>query len=462
MSRRKDTRSHRAKRSKVTELHEVLRDDKQWTELTEKLPPRLNEVAKQSGAVKRWRKIRSGAMLLRLALLYGFALMGLRTLCCWAARAGLCRMTDEALGYRLSRSVDFLGVVLAHVLQSQLNQRKNEPQLLGGVKMLLSDATVLTLPGSCGTDLRLHAGFVLPQSELAAFKLSGPETGERLDLLEPEAGTLVVGDMGLCHASGLHAVHERGAWFLTRMHPQNLRLESELGVPIDVDSILKRADLGEVQTEVLVPLDEHTPLRARLLVRRLSEQGAERARRKKTEAAKKKGRSPDELALRLCGYLWLLTNADQEQLSDEQAFSLYRLRWQIELAFKRYKGLLGLETLRKANTPLLRVQVLAKLIVIALAEQFIASQMPQLDLQSLAEAQRAETRRPPVSLWRLTQLASLALLASLAGPPAWWLRGTAEDLEMLRERKRKRGTHHLLFLQLSTDPQVIEIMKTGS
>jgi hypothetical protein len=40
-------------------------------------------------------------------------------------------------------------------------------------------------------------------------------------------------------------------------------------------------------------------------------------------------------------------------LSDDDAFRLYRLRWQIELAFKRYKSLLGLKNIHKAKDPIL-------------------------------------------------------------------------------------------------------------
>jgi hypothetical protein len=420
MSKKKSTRLTPISKSKLEDLVRRLEADEGWEKLRKRLPAERDTLAVQSGAVQRWRKLRGAAELLRLALLYGFASLGLYTLASWAARAGLVRFSAEALSYRFSRSVRFLGQVLGSLLQSQLAV----PPGAGAAPMLrivLNDASVLTLPGSVGTDLRLHAHFELPQQQLRAVLVSGPELGERLDRLEATAGTLEVGDMGFSRASGLHARAEAGVWRLTRVHFQNIRLQLKPGQAVEVEQSLERADRGECSTEVVVPLQGHEPLRARLLVRPLRPQAAARARQKLLKNASKKSKTPDALALRLAGYLCLLSTAPQELLSDDDAFRLYRLRWQIELAFKRYKSLLGLNKLHKANDPLLSVQLLAKLLVIVLVEQLIAVQRPQL-LTEPPQGLRAKeppTWRPEPSLWRLTHLASIAMLGFLAGPSTW-------------------------------------------
>jgi hypothetical protein len=444
---KKSNSSARNEASRVVELRQHLKTDANWAKLCERLPKDLDAMALKSGAVQRWRKLRCARDLLRLALLYAFASMGLKTLVAWASRAGVVHFCDESLGYRLSRSVEFLGLVLGCLLQQQLNIA-TRPRAACRLQITLNDATVLTLPGSVGTDLRMHTQFDLPEQRLQAVKVTGPEVGERLDVLEAQPNTLVVGDMGLSRARGLHAERERGVWTLTRVHFQNLRLESRPAVAIDVKKILQRAARGECNTPVLVPLAGHEPLPARLLVRPLRPEAAARARQKLLKNASKHGKTPDELALRLAGYLCLLTTMPEELLSDDDAFRLYRLRWQIELAFKRYKSLLGLNKLRKANDPLLNVQILGKLIVIALVEKLIADQLPQL-LTASPEASLGEelpTRRPEPGLWRLTHLASLAMLGFLAGPPSWWYQCSAQDADLLCERKRRRRTaQHEIF-----------------
>ena len=106
----------------------------------------------------------------------------------------------------------------------------------------------------------------------------------------------------------------------------------------------------------------------------------------------------------------------------------------------------------------MRVQVLAKLIVIALVEQLLDSQLPDLsteepkqlgDQQPRGEppageplekplAEELPTQRPEPSLWRLTHLASIAMLGLLAGPPALWYWSILDNANLLRERKRHR------------------------
>ena len=45
----------------------------------------------------------------------------------------------------------------------------------------------------------------------------------------------------------------------------------------------------------------------------------------------------------ICGYNLYLTNASQEQTSDDDIFSIYSLRWQIELLFKIWKSILHID-----------------------------------------------------------------------------------------------------------------------
>ncbi|MGO7258683.1 transposase, partial [Rhizobium brockwellii] len=55
--------------------------------------------------------------------------------------------------------------------------------------------------------------------------------------------------------------------------------------------------------------------------------------------------------------------------------TLYRFRWQIELAFKRFKSLAGLDSLPAKKPELARAWLYARLIVAIIAEQ-IAGQVP--------------------------------------------------------------------------------------
>lgn len=157
---------------------------------------------------------------------------------------------------------------------------------------------------------------------------------------------LLAGDRGLARARGIHAVTEAGAYVLLRMHGQNIRLQDAQGQPLDLDQTLKRADTGEAGTTVHVPLVGKTPVLARLLIRPLPTEAAHRSRQHSRRNAAQKGRTPQATALRLAGAFCVLTTLPQALASNDVVLELYRIRRQIELFFKRCKGLLHFDQLR--------------------------------------------------------------------------------------------------------------------
>ena len=55
------------------------------------------------------------------------------------------------------------------------------------------------------------------------------------------------------------------------------------------------------------------------------------------------------------GWLMLITSLPREAWPAERVLTLYRRRWQVELAFKRLKSLIGLEDLRVRYSELVGV-----------------------------------------------------------------------------------------------------------
>ena len=74
-------------------------------------------------------------------------------------------------------------------------------------------------------------------------------------------------------------------------------------------------------------------------------------------------------------YILLLTSLPADAFPPADILALYRFRWQIELAFKRFKSLAGLDQLPAKNPELARAWIYARLIVAIIAEQ-IAGQVP--------------------------------------------------------------------------------------
>ena len=288
--------------------------DEDWRYLCQYLPENLSELAKATGTVQRWRQVKNGEELLRI-ILYA-------------------RSYTSVL-HRLRQAPPLLEKVLAHLLTQRLRA-----EAAPGPEFRIHDATVLSLPGSAGTDWRLHAVYDPAQCCLRR----------------------------LAHARGIHAVTEAGAYVLLRMHWQNIRLHDAQGQCVDMDQTLEKADRGKAGAIVYVPLENKPPVPARLLLRPLPTEAASRNRQRLRRNAAKKGRTPSATALRLAGYFCLLTTLPESLARDDVVLELYRVRWQIELCFKRCKGLLHFDQLRAFDPRLVRTYCLAKLIEVALIQ----------------------------------------------------------------------------------------------
>ncbi|MGH7121174.1 MAG: hypothetical protein ACREFP_19655 [Acetobacteraceae bacterium] len=118
----------------------------------------LDASAQAAKALTRRREVRSGEMLLRLALAYGPGGLSLRSAAAWAGASGLADISDTAVMNRIRGAADWLGEVAGALLrrgQSALPATIKLP----GRRLRIVDGSVITRPGSHGTDWRLHATY---------------------------------------------------------------------------------------------------------------------------------------------------------------------------------------------------------------------------------------------------------------------------------------------------------------
>jgi hypothetical protein len=69
--------------------------------------------------------------------------------------------------------------------------------------------------------------------------------------------------------------------------------------------------------------------------------------------------------------VWVLTTLGRERIDSHNLLQLYRVRWQIELAFKRLKSLLHFDSLPSRQGPTAKSWMLARLLAAAVAEKLL-------------------------------------------------------------------------------------------
>ena len=227
---------------------------------------------------------------------------------------------------------------------------------------------------------------------------------------------------------------DAGADFIVRTGWNSLRLLQVDGTPFDLFATL--AVQTEQEGEVQVRVHEGTsgssssqPLVLRLVIRRKDQEHVEAEQKRLRQNASKHGKKIDPRTLEAAKYIMLLTSLPVETFPTADILALYRFRWQIELAFKKFKSLAGLDQLPAKEPRLARAWIYARLIVAIIAER-IAGQVPDAPLES------TKPRASP-SRWRLMKMALANIAAAIRGPIRW-LANHGPSIRHIYEPPRKR------------------------
>ena len=344
----------------------------QWPYLLSFLPSEeeLGRTAREQGAMRRKRAVGSASVLLRLAMAYGFCGFTLRQTAAWAQVAKVAHLSDVAVLKRLRAAANWLGLLLG----IKLTERAHPPANAPARRLRIVDATVISRPGSTGTDWRVHLGFDLSTLAIDDIELTDASGGESLTRFVWREGDIVMGDRGYAHRQGLRSVVDAGADFIVRLNWQNMPLQTADGRDFDLLDALRRlpeAAAGEYAVQVAPSPEAGLPaLPTRLVAVRKSEAAAEESRKRVLAERSKKGRSVDPRTLETAGYIFVLTTLRAEALPASEVLELYRFRWQIELAFKRLKSLLHLGDLQARDPLLARSFLYAKLLAALILDDF--------------------------------------------------------------------------------------------
>jgi hypothetical protein len=359
-----------------------------WTRLLAALPLEVETTSQATGALRRRRQLRSGATLLRLVLLYSWWDWPLRLVAAWACATGWVDLSDVALLHRLQGARAYLSALVTACVVSQRTLATAAP-----VRLRLVDATTLSRPGSTGVDWRLHLSFDVGQWAIDGVELTDVHGGETLVRHPARPGDIQVTDRGYGHRRGIGQVLSQGGSLVVRINVTNLPLQDPDGTPLDLVGWLRHAPPGAPTERAVQVVTPSGTFGLRLLAGRLSAAATQAARRRLRREARKKGRTPNQRSLEAAGWVLLVSNLDPATWSATQLLDLYRVRWQVELVFKRLKGLLHLDHLRARGAELAQVYLLG-CVLGALLLARLSGASPDPVLAWFARVER------PVSAWR--------------------------------------------------------------
>jgi hypothetical protein len=363
----------------------------EWDGLSRVLGVDLDRLALETKALQRKREVRSAQDLLRLVLAYALWDWSFQLVGAWATVLGLGNLSGVAIRQRLRHSHAWLSRLLGGWLSAA-----QQPLAGRRVRLRLLDASVITRPGSTGTDWRVHLSFDVGALRLDEFEITDAHGGESLLRHAVAAGDLVVVDRGYAHRTGLGSLLAAGADVVVRINGHNLPLETAAGERIELRGWLRGVPpTHPQQTRTVWITTPQGRFQLRLVARRLPPAAAAAARRRAAKTRRKKGHTLSATSRLMAHWVVLVSNLPSTAWSPTEILALYRVRWQVELLIKRCKSLLQWDQLRAHDPDVVQVYLLGKAIGAVLLQDGLREQT-----QALAEW--FDDIRRPLSLWRWT------------------------------------------------------------
>jgi Transposase DDE domain len=343
--------------------------EENWRILCNLLPPTWEQQARLTGAVARSRGFASPEALLRTVLLHVARGYSLRETVIQAKATGLAAVSDVALLKGVRRSGEWLRELCCGLLhENQLVL----PRAPVGCRARAVDATLVKEPGPTGSQWRLHYSLQLPSMICDFLEITpaqGEGQGESFRRFPLSAQDLVLGDAGYCTPAGIEYVSQSGAQVLVRVNPHNLPLLGPRGQRWELLFRLRRLQAGGARQWKVRVRGLESAVPGRICALRKSEEAIRKAQRRLQRRASRNGvRLPAE-SLEYAQYVIVFTTLPSAKGTARQVLEWYRVRWQIELVFKRFKSLLQLGHLPKYDESSSRAWLYGKLLVALLAQK---------------------------------------------------------------------------------------------
>jgi hypothetical protein len=343
-----------------------------WTTVVSRLggAAQLEVSARKTKAFVRRREIPDAVALLRLMLAYCLGERGLRSTAAWAASVGLADLSSVALFYRLRQCGDWFAVLVENLLAEAA------PKASRGRLIRIIDATTVPKAGPIARKKsqlwRIHSAFDLPYERFGHFELTDQEEGETFDRIPVVKGEIRIADRAYLQPDRIATVIEAGADVLIRAGWRNARWLDAKGCPLDLIAQLRAAKArGLLDRRIWIKRKGGAALAVRLVAVKKPADAAAEARRKAQRDAQDENRAISKETLEAADWIILVTSLVPDEFSTEDVLALYRLRWRIELGFKRLKSLIGLKTPPGTDPRSAKPYLLAHLLIILLLEPLV-------------------------------------------------------------------------------------------
>lgn len=339
-------------------------------ELIKLLPEGYQKECFETKAIERQRKIKTPEELLVLCLyyLYGASLIEASEL---AGLNGTEEISDVAFMKRFKKCNAWFQWMTV-TMKPEATMHYQKPKILDPYNIVALDASDVYTNGAVKQAWHLHYSVDLFSLNCSQFKITEGSTGETLKNFTVQKNDLVIADRAYATISGIEYCLENGGDFILRIKNKPFNLYKENKEKILLTDWLRELGSGVCETTVYFKDSNKSfhPLRICAVPKTEEEIKAEEIKLKKKESKKQIKISDDTKFSHR--YLFVVTSLP-ETFTAEEILKLYRLRWQVEMVFKRYKSILGLGSVPGKSKEAIETWLNGKMLLALLIEKLLSN-----------------------------------------------------------------------------------------
>ena len=348
--------------------------DTQYTnvdELINRLPEGYEKACFETKAIERRREIKNPIDLIKLCFLYltgGYSLLEISVI---ALNLGIGKINDVAFLKKFAKCQEWFSWMISKIIPKPIIEYK-VPKGLERYKITAIDASDVKEKGKSGRIFKLHYAIDLLKMCAANFKITTQKVGETLLNFDIGKDWLVLADRAYGTIKSIEYCLKSQANFIIRLKYGAFKLYDQEGKEIDL-----LAKLRDVTSDIATNIEVYANLgslgftKLRVCTTKIPEDRLDKVERKLKQSDSKKQRKTSKEALFMAKFVVVIT-ALPDEISADEIISLYRLRWQVEIYFKRLKSIIDF-----GNVPLRREDSImtwlnGKLMISLLIEQMIS------------------------------------------------------------------------------------------
>lgn len=339
-------------------------------DILKQMPEGYKKACWETKAMNRRRGIQDEDTLLTLCLYYSYdnSLIDTQN---YASTAFSVDISDVGFMKRFKRCNEWIKWINRHMAQEKMSIY-DVPEKLKSANVIAIDASDITSKSAVKQTWRLHYAVNLFSMTTEQFKITSESTGESLKNFELHQNDLVLADRVYATITGIECCHNAEADFIMRIRNKAFKLYDKDGNKVVLSELLK--NVGDTCCDFNVYYmntdKELKPIRF-CAVQKTEEEKAFEQKKLRRKESKKQLKISEETKFSH-NYFFVVTSLD-ETFSAEEILALYRLRWQVEIVFKRFKSILNLGSMPTKTADSSEVWLNCKMLIALLIEKLMLS-----------------------------------------------------------------------------------------